>query len=78
MKIEYKPSLMAFNASESFDESIKAPETATALQLKEFDEYCSTLVVNPMGLITEAFERIFDQPFDDGTEAEGNLGSAED
>ena len=68
MKIEYKPSSMAFNVSESFNESVKAPETATVLQLKEFDEYCETLVVNPMGIISEAFERIFNEPFDDGTE----------
>lgn len=72
MKRSYNPSEMAFNISENFDETIKTPETATAIQLKEFDEYCDSLVVNPMGLVAEAFERIFDHPFDDGTEETPN------
>lgn len=68
MKNTYSPMVSAFDMEALFHERVDIPETATVKQLQEFSEVIDGIVVNPIGLISEAFERIFDLPFDDGTE----------
>ena len=68
MDKSYNPSKTEFQASNDFNIRFKVPEESTAKQLKEMDEYLQTLEVNPGGLIADAYERIFNEPFDDGTE----------
>jgi len=66
----YDIAAMKFHAVEKFDITMDVPDTATAAQLKEFDAYIDSVQVNPSGLIIEAYERIFDTPYDDGTESD--------
>ena len=68
MDKSYNPSKTQFKAWTNCNHEFDVPESSTAKQLKEMDEFLEGLEVNPIGLIAEAFERIFNEPFDDGTE----------
>ena len=57
-----------FSATVSYGTDFNVPDQATVKQVSEMDEYLEGLQVNPGGLIADAFERIFNEPFDDGTE----------
>lgn len=72
MERNYNTGTMIYSASEDFNANMAVPESATAAQLKEFDAYVESIKVNPLGLMIEAYERIFDEPYNDGTEESPN------
>jgi len=68
MKVNYNIEDLAFDMIAKFERKVKAPENATAAQLKEFNEVSRKIMVDPTELISDAFERIFNEPYDDGSE----------
>jgi hypothetical protein len=77
MKTKYNSIEASMNVSCGVNKTIEIPESATVAQLKEFDNTISNIVFNPMELVSDAFERIFNEPFDDGTEDESPKAEGE-
>ena len=64
MKCDYNPETMTMDVMAKFERSIAIPETGTTSQLREFHEVAKGIMINPTELISAAYERIFDQPYE--------------
>ncbi len=70
MKNEYDASTSTMEVESIISEKVKVPETATVKQLQEFSQRINDIYNNPMGLVATAFEDVFGEEFNDGTEEE--------
>jgi len=57
--------------------TFETPDSATIAQQKEFSVIVEGIVSNPMELVADAYERIFNEPFDDGSEEETEVPKQE-